>query len=77
MKTLGETLTALKERWGEHDSDFLLSSEVRTMRPKERERYIEQIVDLYFEAELIDERFMIQAQREAYTEGNCNLYAEN
>jgi hypothetical protein len=49
-KTLGETLAKLKERWGEHDSDFLLSSEVRTMSPEERKEYLSKIVDLYLQA---------------------------
>ncbi|MFA5070871.1 MAG: hypothetical protein WC511_00695 [Candidatus Pacearchaeota archaeon] len=76
MKTLGETITALKERWGEHDSDFLYTDEVKEMSPEKRKAYLEGIANLYFEADSENSRAMIQAQREAYSEGNCNFYLE-
>jgi len=74
---IGETLEKLKERWGNFDSEILLSDEVRTMGVEERKNYLERIADLYLqEAESTDERFMIQSQREAYLEGNCDFYTE-
>lgn len=76
MKTLGNTIAKLKEKWGNYDSEILLNDEVRTMSPEEREKYLEQIADLYLEANSETLRVMIQAQREAYTEGNCNFYNE-
>jgi hypothetical protein len=74
MKTLGETITKLKEKWGNYDSEILFTDEVKEMSLEKREEYLEQIVDLYFEADSENSRAIIQAQREAYLEGNCNLY---
>jgi hypothetical protein len=77
MKTLGETITKLKEKWGNYDSEILLNDEVKKMNPEERESYLEQIADLYLQANSENLRAMIQAQREAYTEGNCSFYDDN
>jgi len=74
MNSIGKTLTKLKKRWGEHDSEILFSDEVKEMSPEERRKSLERIADLYLEAGLQEERFIISAQREAYLEGNCNLY---
>jgi len=77
MKTLGETITKLKEKWGNYDSEILLNDEVKKMDPEERESYLEGIADLYLQANSENVRAMIQAQRESYIEGNCNLYEDN
>lgn len=50
MKTFEDTINQLKEKWGNYDSEILLNDEVRTMSPEEREKYLEQIADLYLEA---------------------------
>lgn len=77
MNSIGNTLECLRKRWGEHDSDFLLSEEVRMMSPEERRERLERIADEYLQADSASERFIISAQRDAYLEGNVKLYGDD
>ena len=76
MKTLGETLQRLKEKWGDFDSNILLTDEVKEMDPVKREKFLNEIADLYLQADSESSMSIIRAQREAYTEGNCEFYEE-
>jgi len=71
---IGKILNDLRNKWGNYDSEILFTKEFKEMSPEEREVHIEKIADLYLQEGLIEERFMLQAQREAYTEGNSILY---
>lgn len=78
-KTFEDIIKQLKEKWGNYDSEILLNDEVRKMNSEEREEYLGRIADLYLEAnseKLQEGRFIVQAQREAYTEGNCHFYKD-
>lgn len=76
MKTLGETLQRLKEKWGDFDSNILLTDEVKEMDPVKREKFLNEIADLYLQADSESSMSIARAQREAYTEGNCEFYEE-
>jgi hypothetical protein len=76
-KTFESIICQLREKWGNYDSEILFTKEFKEMSPEKREESLEQITDLYLQAyseEPQGERFMIHAQREAYTEGNSILY---
>ena len=60
-KTLGQTFQKLKEKWGNFDSNILLSDEVKNMDPEQRKEYLDGITDLYIQAD---------------SEGNCEFYEE-
>ena len=51
-KTVDEVMENLRKRWGDYDSEILLSCEVRTMEPEERRKSLERIADLYLKENL-------------------------